>query len=122
MSVTDSGRRRSDYEQYSYDAVGNWTSLRKRDGRTIGFSYDGLNRLRVKTVPSSVSGAPGYSVHYGYDVQGLMRYALRLRHGAGHHERVRWVRAAATLEHQPPGSIVPHLGKRPLDHPGVLLL
>ncbi|HET6630386.1 MAG TPA: hypothetical protein VFG91_11485 [Woeseiaceae bacterium] len=26
-------------------------------------------------MPSSVSGAPGYSVHYGYDVQGLMVYA-----------------------------------------------
>lgn len=65
----------TDYEQYGYDGVGNRTSLRKRDGRTIGFTYDALNRMRVKTVPSSVSGAPGYSVYYGYDVQGLMLYA-----------------------------------------------
>src|SRR5690606_901995 len=64
----------TDYEQYGYDAVGNRTSLRKRDGRTITFAYDALNRVRVKTVPSSVSGAPGYSVHFGYDVQGLMLY------------------------------------------------
>jgi RHS repeat-associated protein len=65
----------TDYEQYGYDAVGNRTSLRKRDGRIITYAYDALNRVLVKTVPTSVSGVPGYSVHYGYDVRGLQLYA-----------------------------------------------
>ncbi len=65
----------TDYEQYGYDAVGNRTSLRKRDGRTLTYDYDALNRLQVKAVPSSASGVPGYSVHYGYDVRGLQLYA-----------------------------------------------
>ena len=42
----------ADYEQYGYDAVGNRTSLRKRDGRTIAYAYDALNRVHVKTVPA----------------------------------------------------------------------
>jgi RHS repeat-associated protein len=65
----------SDYELYGYDAVGNRTSLRKRDGKTITYSYDGLNRVDVKTVPVSTDGAAGYSVHHGYDVRGLLEYA-----------------------------------------------
>ena len=65
----------TDYEQYGYDQMGNRTSLRKRDGRTIAYAYDALNRVYVKTVPSSSSGAIGYSVHYGYDVRGLQLYA-----------------------------------------------
>lgn len=65
----------TDYEQYGYDNVGNRTSLRKRDGKTISFAYDALNRVRLKTVPTSTSGAPGYSVYYGYDVRGLQLYA-----------------------------------------------
>lgn len=65
----------TDFEQYGYDEAGNRTWLRKRDGRTLYFGYDALNRLRTKSVPASVSGAPGYSVYYGYDVQGLQLYA-----------------------------------------------
>jgi RHS repeat-associated protein len=65
----------TDYEQYGYDAVGNRISLRKRDGRTISYSYDALNRLRSKMVPTSASGAAGYSVFYGYDVRGLQLHA-----------------------------------------------
>ena len=65
----------ADYEEYGYDAAGNRTSLRKRDGVTILYEYDNLNRLRVKTVPTSASNAPGYSVFYGYDVRGLQAWA-----------------------------------------------
>ena len=65
----------TDYEQYGYDEVGNRTTLRKRDGKTITYSYDALNRVRLKTVPIATSGAPGYSVFYGYDVRGLQLYA-----------------------------------------------
>ena len=66
----------ADYEEYGYDALGNRTSLRKRDGVTLTFAYDGMNRLTLKTVPMSASGAQGYSVYYGYDVRGLQTYAV----------------------------------------------
>jgi RHS repeat-associated protein len=65
----------ADFEQYGYDANGNRTSLRKRDGTTIGYQYDVLNRVFLKTVPTSATGAPGYSVYQGYDNRGLLLYA-----------------------------------------------
>jgi RHS repeat-associated protein len=61
----------ADYELYGYDAAGNRTSLRKRDGVTLTYLYDGMNRNTVKSVPASASGAAGYSVHYRYDIRGL---------------------------------------------------
>ena len=76
VATTGAGQSSStDYEQYGYDAVGNRTSLRKRDGRVITYSYDALNRVRIKTVPASASGAPGYSVYHGYEVRGLLTHA-----------------------------------------------
>jgi YD repeat-containing protein len=65
----------ADYEDYGYDAAGRRTSLRKRDGVTIAYAYDGANRLISKSVPASASGAAGYGVFYGYDVMGLQLYA-----------------------------------------------
>ena len=74
----------SDYEAYSYDAAGNRTSLRKRDGRTLTFAYDGLNRVVTKGVPAGCApiqvgacppAAATRSVYYGYDVRGLQTYA-----------------------------------------------
>ncbi len=65
----------TDYEQYGYDSVGNRTSLRKRDAKTITFAYDALNRVWRKIVPTSTGGVPGYSVYYGYEVRGLQLYA-----------------------------------------------
>lgn len=65
----------TDYEQFGYDDAGNRTSVRKRDGRTITFTYDALNRVRAKSVPTSATGVPGYSVRYGYDVRSLQLYA-----------------------------------------------
>jgi RHS repeat-associated protein len=58
----------SDFEQYFYDAADNRTSLRKRDGTTLAYAYDALNRVTSKTVPTSATGAAGYSVHYDYDI------------------------------------------------------
>ena len=52
--VTTTGAGQSsttDYEQYGYDAVGNRISLRKRDGRTIGYTYDALNRAAREDGP-----------------------------------------------------------------------
>ncbi|HEY6642865.1 RHS repeat-associated core domain-containing protein [Povalibacter sp.] len=65
----------SDYEGYTYDSAGNRLSLRKRDGQTLTYQYDGLNRLKTKTVPGSTTGAAGYVVEYGYDVQDLQVFA-----------------------------------------------
>jgi RHS repeat-associated protein len=52
----------SDYEQLSYDANGNATSLRLRDGSSIGLSYDNLNRVTSKDLPGSEP-----DVTFGYD-------------------------------------------------------
>jgi RHS repeat-associated protein len=65
----------SNFEQYGYDANGNRTSLKKRDGTTLGYQYDSLNRMTVKTVPASATGAAGYNVFYGYDLRGLQTFA-----------------------------------------------
>jgi RHS repeat-associated protein len=65
----------ADYEAYGYDALGNRISLRKRDGATISYAYDGANRMTQKSVPASASGAAGYSVFYGYDAAGLQLFA-----------------------------------------------
>lgn len=43
----------SDYEQVTYDANGNVTSRRLRDGTTINYGYDNLNRLTSKDLPGS---------------------------------------------------------------------
>ncbi|HQV02221.1 RHS repeat-associated core domain-containing protein [Novosphingobium sp.] len=67
----------ADFEQYGYDANGNRTSLRKRDGSVIIFQYDALNRVTSKIVPER-AGLPTThtrDVFYGYDLRGLMTYA-----------------------------------------------
>jgi len=66
-----------DYEAYQYDAAGNRTSLRKRDGWTIGYTYDNLNRLILKTVPERPGLAATHTrdVHYGYDLRNAPLYA-----------------------------------------------
>jgi YD repeat-containing protein len=67
----------ADYEQYGYDAAGNRTSLRKRDGATLTFGYDNLNRMIVKTVPerAGLAAAQTRDVHYGYDLRNAQLYA-----------------------------------------------
>ncbi|MDP5278048.1 RHS repeat-associated core domain-containing protein [Sphingomonas sp. DG1-23] len=60
-----------DYEAYTYDANGNRTSLTRRDGQVIGYSYDALDRMVFKDVP----GGAAADVHYGYDLQGLPLFA-----------------------------------------------
>jgi RHS repeat-associated protein len=52
----------SDYEQLGYDANGNITSRRLRDGNSITYTYDGLNRITLKTLPGNEP-----AVSYGYD-------------------------------------------------------
>jgi len=58
----------SDYESYGYDANGNRTSLRKRDGSVIAYSYDALNRKTVEDLP----GGAASDVYYEYDLNGAI--------------------------------------------------
>ena len=66
----------SDYEQYWYDANGNRTGLRKRDGSTFTLHYDALNRLSVKIVPERAGLSPTHTrdVYYAYELRGLHVY------------------------------------------------
>lgn len=55
----------SDYEQLTYDANGNVTNRRLRDGASIGYGYDNLNRQVSKDMPG---GEPDAT--YSYDLLG----------------------------------------------------
>ena len=62
----------SDDELYAHDANGNRTGLTKRDGRVIGYQYDALNRMTVKTIPDgTISAVFTRDVYYTYDLRGL---------------------------------------------------
>lgn len=79
-SATSSGTVSStDYEAYDYDENANRKSLRRRDGRTLTFAYDALNRMTSKIVPDGCApiqagACPAASatrdVYYSYDLQG----------------------------------------------------
>jgi RHS repeat-associated protein len=63
----------TDYEQLSYDHNGNTTQVRLRDGQVISYSYDKLNRVSVKDLPS-----PESDVIYGeYDLKGHLKSATQ---------------------------------------------
>lgn len=74
----------TDYEEYGYDANGNRTSLRKRDGSTLTFEYDALNRMTKKVVPerSGLAATHTRDVYYGYDLRSLQLYARFDGHAA----------------------------------------
>ncbi len=67
----------ADYELYSYDANGNRTSLRKRDGSVLTYQYDALDRATRKTVPARTGLASSHTrdVYYSYDLRGLQTSA-----------------------------------------------
>lgn len=67
----------TDYEQYSHDANGNRTALRKRDGTTLDYQYDNLNRVTRKTVQerTGLSSTHTRDVFYQYDIRGLQTRA-----------------------------------------------
>jgi RHS repeat-associated protein len=75
----------TDYEQISYDTANNVVARRLRDGVTISYTYDNLNRLTTKTLPGTepevtynydllgrMTGAsqPGNALSFGYDALG----------------------------------------------------
>jgi RHS repeat-associated protein len=63
----------TDYEQYGYDANGNVASRRLRDGQSIAYSYDALNRLATKDTPNAVF--QDWDVAYEYDLLGHLTKA-----------------------------------------------
>lgn len=67
-SKTQTGTPNSaDYEEYDYDLNDNRTSFRKRDGQTITYQVDNLNRVIVKDIVGSTAA----DVTYNYDNRGL---------------------------------------------------
>ncbi len=78
----------TDFEEYAYDANGNRTSFRKRDGRTFTYSFDNLDRMTAKVVPDNcITPPPTYvctnpptaatrDLSYTYDAQGRQLTAL----------------------------------------------
>lgn len=67
----------NDYESYQYDANGNRTQLRKRDGQVLTYGYDALGRMTSK------SGATTPAVSYTYDLRGLQTSAKFTSTGRG---------------------------------------
>ncbi|MDO8297684.1 MAG: RHS repeat-associated core domain-containing protein [Caulobacter sp.] len=64
----------TDYEAYTWDAAGNRTSVRKRDGQVIAYGYDALGRETLKDIP----GGTAADVYTSYDAAGritAMRFA-----------------------------------------------
>jgi RHS repeat-associated protein len=57
----------SDYEQLGYDVNGNVTSRRRRDGTSIGYGFDNLDRLMSKDLPAAETDAT-----YAYDNLGRL--------------------------------------------------
>ncbi|WP_158298752.1 RHS repeat domain-containing protein [Sphingomonas psychrotolerans] len=64
----------SDYEQLGYDAASNVTSRRLRDGQTITYGYDFLNRATSKTTPGTAY--LDWDLGYGYDLLGRLTGAV----------------------------------------------
>jgi RHS repeat-associated protein len=60
----------SDYEQLGYDAGGNVTSRRLRDGNSIGYTFDALGRMTYKDLPGTEP-----DVTYAYDALSRMTSA-----------------------------------------------
>jgi RHS repeat-associated protein len=52
----------TDYEQFTYDANGNVTNKRLRDGGSIAFGIDNLNRVTSRTENGSLSRQYGYNL------------------------------------------------------------
>lgn len=61
--ATGSGSSTTDYEDCTYDAASNVASERRRDGTTISYTYDALQRLTASNLPAT---------SYTYDNLGRM--------------------------------------------------
>jgi len=56
----------TDYESYTYDVNDNRLTVRKRDGQSISYIYDGLNRQTTKILPATTTA----DVWSTYDLAG----------------------------------------------------
>ena len=65
----------TDYEQLTLDANGNVTTRRLRDGQSIGYTYDALNRLTAKNLPGAEP-----DVTYAYDLLNRLTSASQTGH------------------------------------------
>jgi YD repeat-containing protein len=65
----------TDYEQLGYDPAGNVTSRRLRDGNSIGYSYDVLNRRTFMDLPAT-GNVTDSDVTYSYDLLGHLLQAI----------------------------------------------
>ncbi|MBA6294854.1 RHS repeat-associated core domain-containing protein [Colwellia sp. MB02u-9] len=70
-SIGGGGYSSTDYEKYGYDDNNNRTSFRKRDAKTIYYTYNNLNQVTFKNWPSTTTK----DVYYDYDLRGLKLYA-----------------------------------------------
>ncbi|RYF76363.1 MAG: RHS repeat protein [Comamonadaceae bacterium] len=77
----------TDYESFAYDANGNVTALRKRNGQTINQVWDNLNRLTARNYPLSSD-----NIQFAYDLRGL-KTAAQFTSGA-HTVTYAWDNAA----------------------------
>ena len=66
----------TDYEQLTYDAASNVTSRRLRDGTSIAYTYDNLNRATFKNLPGIEP-----DVTYAYDNLGRITSASQTGNG-----------------------------------------
>jgi len=58
-TVGSGGINTADYDQYTYDANSNKASWRRRNGFTIAYTYDALNRETFQDLPASPGNANG---------------------------------------------------------------
>lgn len=63
----------TDYEELGYDANGNVTSRRVRDGQVLGYTYDALNRRTYDDNPNT--NVAEVDVGYSYDLLGRLKSA-----------------------------------------------
>ena len=77
VAEAPSSTNAGDFEYYIYDAAGNRTKLRKRDGSILTYQYDALNRMSAKLVPdrTGLTSAQTRDVYYLYDNRGLQTAA-----------------------------------------------
>ena len=72
--TTDGAGSTTDYEQFTLDANGNVTSHRRRDGTSMGYTFDALNRVTFKDVPGG-GNEWDLDVTYAYDLLNRMTSA-----------------------------------------------
>lgn len=60
----------TDFEAYTYDPNGNMITRQLRNATQIGYTYDGLNRLINKDLPT---GNPNLDSVYDYDLMGRLK-------------------------------------------------